>query len=502
MSTQPHLSGLVPHALVGQGKYRLIRQLGRGGMGVVWEAEDRLRRGAACALKFVVVPLDPGVEEDVFPREAFVDLVHPHIVRVFECFRMNRHVQVVRMELLHGETLAGRLQRRPALEISEVAAIIGQVASALGTAHAHGVVHRDVKPSNLFLLERAKKAPHVKVLDFGIAKLINAPQLATVELTKEARSLGTPGYAAPEQLRNASSSGAAADIWSLGVVLFECMYGTVPFPNKSDIELWEASLTTPAILEAQGDYPPDVRAQLAGMLSHRPDLRPTLRDVIDRMAQHTDVDLGDIVEPASWVPGRATPADGDRRITEGAPRTETGRADSWIEPSSAASRDVGTQVPADCDALDVSAMKSGDARPIPDEARPVPPAAAGVRLEGRRRAARWALLPLLGTIGGITFTLVSSSARAPQTRDLGRAESTQRPGAPRAEDASATHPEATASATPDPAPPIATTTERPRSPPDPKPYPNGPWKRPSATSSAAASASAPKPSLTAGTNFE
>src|SRR6185436_11140453 len=164
-----------------------------------------------------------------FLREASAAsaLQHPHVVEILDVFDFETHAPVLVMELLRGETLGKKLQRDERLSLEETAALMVPVVSALGAAHALGIVHRDIKPENVFLSDAGKERV-VKVLDFGIAKLAAQPDCEVSALhTNVGAMLGTPSYMAPEQ---AAGEGVdhRVDIWSLGVLLYECLSGSRP----------------------------------------------------------------------------------------------------------------------------------------------------------------------------------------------------------------------------------------------------------------------------------
>jgi tetratricopeptide (TPR) repeat protein/predicted Ser/Thr protein kinase len=241
--------------------YRIQEKLGEGGMGVVYKAED-MRLGRTVALKF----LPEAVAKDAlaverFRREARAAsaLDHPHICMVHD---IDEHEgrQFIVMELLEGESLKARIARPP-LKLEQIVALGMQIAEALSAAHAKGIVHRDIKPGNIFLTAEGQ----VKVLDFGLAKLLEPVSEAT--LTKTATgpqtAVGTLPYMAPEQLRGEPMD-ARADIYALGVVLYEMAAGRRPF---------EAALGT--ALAADIVHKPPVPP---GRLRH--DLSPRLEEMI------------------------------------------------------------------------------------------------------------------------------------------------------------------------------------------------------------------------------
>ncbi|MFO0604793.1 MAG: protein kinase [Polyangiales bacterium] len=206
------------------GRFEVVAPLKRGGMGAVYAAVDRAT-GERIALKVMLA--DDPASADRFEREGRVAarLDHPHVVACRAFGRDPDGRAWIAMELLRGEDLEARLARAP-LPPAEAVALAMQVCEALGHAHARGVVHRDLKPGNVFLCEGP--APHARVLDFGVARLEAAPRL-----TRTGSPVGTPSYMSPEQARGERDVDARADLWSLGVVLYECLAGRTPFQAGS-----------------------------------------------------------------------------------------------------------------------------------------------------------------------------------------------------------------------------------------------------------------------------
>ena len=207
-------------------RYRLVRKLGSGGMGSVWLALD-LSLDTRCALK--LVDDDKAKSEEVrvrFQREAkaAAQLRSPHVVDVFDHGDWGG-VPYIAMEFLDGEDLAARLTRLGRLDPGSTYRVIAHVARALMRAHALGIVHRDLKPENIFLV-RGDDEEIAKVLDFGIAKH-DAYSLQD-KATKTGSFLGTPYYVSPEQARGRPTD-YRSDLWSLGVIAFECLTGRPPF---------------------------------------------------------------------------------------------------------------------------------------------------------------------------------------------------------------------------------------------------------------------------------
>ena len=217
------------------GKYRLLRKLGQGAMGDVWQAEH-LSLKSQIAIKFIQV--DTALHADALTRflreaQAAASLRSPHVVQILD-HGVDDGVPYIAMELLEGESLAARLARVGRLEPREVSQILIHVGRAMARAHEAGIVHRDLKPDNIFLV-RNDDEEIAKVLDFGIAKAsdvdgLNAPVAAA---TRTGAVMGTPYYMSPEQTEGAKGVDVRADIWSLGVIAFECLLGRRPFDAET-----------------------------------------------------------------------------------------------------------------------------------------------------------------------------------------------------------------------------------------------------------------------------
>ncbi|WP_437786699.1 serine/threonine-protein kinase [Sorangium sp. So ce1097] len=204
---------------------RLVRILRRGGMGSIWVAE-RLPLKAPVAVKFMSPELadDAGYVER-FRREAVAaaQITSPHVTQVLDHGLTADGMPYIAMELLRGEDLRARIRRQGRLPLGEVARIVAQTAKALGQAHRLGIVHRDIKPDNLFLTEVDGEI-FVKVLDFGIAR-----RARDMRVTSTGNVVGTPLYMSPEQLTCSNDLDYRADLWGLGVVAYHAITGQVPF---------------------------------------------------------------------------------------------------------------------------------------------------------------------------------------------------------------------------------------------------------------------------------
>jgi tRNA A-37 threonylcarbamoyl transferase component Bud32 len=246
------------------GRYRLDAQIGAGGMSTVYRALDQtLERRVAIKLMHREIASDSDQLER-FRREArsVAQLSHPHIVGVIDAGEDEGRPYIV-FEYVAGETLKERIRRMGRLPMDEAIAYAIEIARALGNAHSHQIVHRDVKPQNV-LIDAEGSA---KVTDFGIARTLDQEGL-----TADGRVLGTTDYVSPEQALGHDVNGQS-DIYSLGVVLFEMLTGDVPFHGENQVSVAMKH----------------VREDLPDLQSKRPEASATLASVVDRM---TDKDLG------------------------------------------------------------------------------------------------------------------------------------------------------------------------------------------------------------------
>ncbi len=258
------------------GAYRVEARIGGGGMGAVYRAR-RLTDDRAVALKVVRERAPELVAR--LEREARItgSIDHPNMIRVHDVLRDEDGSPIVVMELLHGETLGQRLARERILPVGELARIAIGIIGALEAAHARSVVHRDLKPDNVFLTS-VDGEPFVKVLDFGIAKAVEGTGvidgLATLE-TRTGQILGTPQYMAPEQIFGEKDVDHRADIWALGVVLYEALAGKRPFDGDNVGQVFKAIALDPPVplAKRRGDLPPALLAIVGQMLTHARDER-------------------------------------------------------------------------------------------------------------------------------------------------------------------------------------------------------------------------------------
>jgi len=249
--------------------YRVLGLLGHGGMGQVYLAEDEML-GRKVAIKTILPSVSgEGEGRARFLREAraMATVEHPHVVRVYSFGEAAGHAYFV-MELVEGETLQARLHRTPRLGVEEALRIAREVAEALQAAWARGIVHRDVKPSNIIL----DRDGHVHVVDFGLAR---PAERGDSSLTREGAFVGSPHYVAPEQAR-AQTTDFRTDIYSLGIVLYEMLAGRRPFDGKTPAEVVARQLTeaTPPLRSVAPDTPGPVARLVETMTEKDPTLRP------------------------------------------------------------------------------------------------------------------------------------------------------------------------------------------------------------------------------------
>jgi eukaryotic-like serine/threonine-protein kinase len=255
--------------------YRIVDQIGAGGMGTVYKAED-LRLKRTVALKFVSQELmrDAGAKERLMHEaQAASALDHPNICTIHEIDEGPDGQIFVAMAYYDGETLRARIARGP-LAVEEALDLAGQIARAVAAAHEAGVVHRDIKPANIIITRRGV----AKLLDFGIAKLSGQTRI-----TRTGTTLGTVAYMAPEQIAGAEAE-AQSDVWAIGVVLFEMLTGRLPFDGAHEIALMNAiSNGKPHTLrELRPGVPAVLEEVIARALARDPSERFTTADAFAR----------------------------------------------------------------------------------------------------------------------------------------------------------------------------------------------------------------------------
>ncbi|HZO15908.1 MAG TPA: serine/threonine-protein kinase, partial [Polyangiaceae bacterium] len=339
-------------------KYRVERVLGTGGMGVVVAARH-LEIGELHAVKYVL-PEARGLEEAGlrFLREAraAARLKSEHAVKVFDVGRFPSGEPYMVMEYLAGHDLKEELRQRGPLPVAQVADFVLQACEALAEAHAMGIIHRDLKPSNLFLTRANDGSPSIKVLDFGISKLIGALAEYDSDLTQTAALLGTPAYMSPEQMAEARDIDGRTDVWSLGIVLYELLSGAKPFVGRSipAITMAVASQSVPSLRARRPDVPIGLETVVLRCLSKDrnarfPDVESFARALapfafaggaalIDRIARVQRVSVPEVSPASGWRPSvePATRVLAQPAIAPPAPTSYT--AASWSGDAPAAGR--------------------------------------------------------------------------------------------------------------------------------------------------------------------
>ena len=253
----PTHADAAPATIILEDRYELVERLGEGAMGIVFLARDlvldipvavKMLRGEYCRIAEVV---------RMFEQEANLSarMLSPHVVKVLARAVSRAGAPCIVYEYLEGESVAARIAREPRLDLDEVCTIVLQTARALSRAHALGVFHRDVKPANLFLVNQPDSRSLLKVLDFGVAEKLARPGgSGSVGL------IGTTAYLAPEVFFGPSPPDARTDLYALGVVAYECLTGTCPYPPECYDDLFDHMSRSKrlSVREARPDLPEEI----------------------------------------------------------------------------------------------------------------------------------------------------------------------------------------------------------------------------------------------------
>jgi serine/threonine-protein kinase len=286
------------------GKYRIDRYLGMGSMGVV-VAAIHLGLGQRVAMKFMLQSnADPKQQYERFLREARAAgrLKSPHVTKVLDVGTLETGTPYLVMEHLEGRDLGSLLTHSGPLPMADAVEYVLQTCEAVGEAHAAGIIHRDIKPTNLFLTVNPNGSPCIKVLDFGISKINDAE----LKLTKDTEALGSPLYMSPEQMDASRNVDARSDIWALGVTLYELLSGMTPFHAEGVVQVCTRVFQgEPTPLSA---FRPDLPAALGAVIlrcfeKNRDQRWPNVAELAGALAPFASTHAGAYVERVAAVLG-------------------------------------------------------------------------------------------------------------------------------------------------------------------------------------------------------
>lgn len=239
----------IPVGQILVGKYRVTREIGRGGMAAVYEAEH-LSLGKKVAVKVLAAELAAStivIERFFREARAAASIKSPYIVDVYDSGRLEDGRPFICMEMLDGESLYDRMARVRIIDVETTLRVISHCAKALAKAHAAGIVHRDLKPENIFLTKDEEGQNLSKLLDFGLAKFyepVSSPDQKAARLTREGAVFGTPAYMSPEQVKGQGSVDHRADLWALGCMAFECLIGRPVWNTDQGVAMTFAAIAT------------------------------------------------------------------------------------------------------------------------------------------------------------------------------------------------------------------------------------------------------------------
>lgn len=430
MRPVPNESNIIPGTLLA-GKYRVIGELGRGGMAAVYEAE-LTSIGKRVAVKVLAQELAGSkIVTERFFREAraVASVTSPYIVDVYDSGRLEDGRPFIAMEMLVGESLYDRMARDRLIDVDTTVRTIVQCAKGLQKAHEAGIVHRDLKPENIFLTKDEDGREIAKILDFGLAKFY-APvesDAATKRLTREGAVFGTPAYMSPEQVKGQGSVDHRADLWALGCMAFECLIGRPVWNIDQGVAMTFAAIAT-APIPLPSKLRPDLPTSFDDWF-----LKALERDPDRRFQQARE--LASALEAAFGVPSSAQMAVGNRpsggRVVQdsdlsiGTPTTvfrpsRPGMSSSGASLVGVPAAHAGAQLPSDPDRpmsdplRGAARMPGPSAVDLPPTARPSASASYPTQPAAPASPLRWAIsvTALLASLA--TVVLVWSRVLQPQ----------------------------------------------------------------------------------------
>ena len=338
-STAAVSSAPVSDALVGKrvDKYEIVRVIGRGGMGTVYEALNTTI-SKRVAMKFV--DAETAQSKDSVARfqreaEAASAVESAHIVEIFDSGVADDGIPYIVMELLRGEDLGHRIKRCGRLEIGEAVHIVAQILRGLHRAHEAGIVHRDLKPDNIFLVDRDDDESFAKILDFGISKVQRQNGTPVHTLTRQGTVLGTPFYMSPEQAQALPDIDGRTDLWSVGAILYECLAGRPPYSGASyEQVIVNICMNDAEDVRAHNPAVPEAIARVIAkaLARDRHERFSTAREVLEALKAATG---GAISTRSGAIPAEerdpGNPSSPDFRLT---PRAGAGNASQGSTPES------------------------------------------------------------------------------------------------------------------------------------------------------------------------
>ena len=325
------------------GKYRVERVLGQGGMGIV-VAAVHLQLRQRVALKFLLPQALKSPEmlaRFAHEARAAARIRSEHVARVVDVGSLETGVPYIVMEYLEGGDLADYVAKRGPLPIEHAVELILEACEGLAEAHSLGVVHRDLKPANLFLARSPDGTACLKILDFGISKIIS-PDEPEFHMTQTGAIVGSPYYMAPEQMRSSRTIDARADVWSLGVILYELVSGRVPFDATTLPQLCGMVLSDPppALDQWRADVPPRFQELVSHCLEKEPGMRfQSVADLALALAEFAPAGAARSIERILRISGSSLKP--GHRASDRGPSLERTMATDWGRTSARGSRSRG-----------------------------------------------------------------------------------------------------------------------------------------------------------------